>query len=445
MTPAGFRQGEIRWAVYDGDRLQHQDAFLLNIIDPPEPLPPGRFYYMCYTNQDLAFHLPELFEKTGELFARSGITGKGRYYKNDARRAALDPILQRKYGFTLFEISLWGGPLKDRKHYQDLVPAAIGADGREQAENCPTRLLDNPAALSRYRETVKEKLIVENTHAVILDFEPWSRPGRICFCPACLEAFGRQAGVDVAGLDAAGLKRQYRVEWTRFWTDITYRYMNMMAAAARAEIPGVEVWDYTYAFPYDDETALSKRFWSVPKDPRRNEDFLDASMISLYHLNGRKAFDQLELSRRHLKKSICSISLVSRSNANTGKYTSPDECLLPRQLGQKAVMTAALGHELFGIYPGHWIDGAVHVSLNKAARLIRTHEHYYFGGVRDDAALTVSVPAGTKRAHYAWTVHRAGAKKLLTPFNFSRQTLEFTVNGTAKIAVPPDDVSLREF
>lgn len=441
-TPKDFKNGEIRWAVYDGDDLQHQDSFQLELIEPPKPLPPGKFYYMCYTNQDIAFYSPEVFEKVASLFALTGITGKGRYYKSDARRAPLDEILHDKFGFTLFEISLWYGPLRSRKGYEDLIGPSVGPDGKPRNMNCPLQMSTNPQACEKYRQDVARKLITKNTKAAILDFEPWGQPGKGCFCDVCLAEFKKNFKINDEPLTARKIMDKYRKEWTLHWVNLSYRYMQMMAEAVRAMSPELEVWDYTYVFPYDDPEALIRRLWSIPKDPRRNEDFLECSMLSIYHLDGRKAFDQLELSRRNLKKGICSISLISRANANTGHYTAPEECLSPQQLYQKAVMTGALGQELFGIYPGHWIDGAVHVNLNRAARVVREHEKFYQDGTRNDSALKVNVNA--PRDAYACTIHQNGDELLVTLFNFTGKPLDFDVEKIGKVRVAPNDVELRQ-
>ncbi len=440
-TPPGFTSGQIQWAVYDDGELQHQDSFLLNLIESPAPLPPGKFQFMCYTSQDIAFYSPEIFRRIGELFARSGITGKGRYYKSDKRRAPLDEILRRDFGFTLYEISLWGGPLKGHQAYRELIGPAIGPNGKKLSENCPVQLVSSPEAVKKYAESAKEKLIIPGTKAAILDFEPWSRTAKFCFCDICLAEFKKNFRVADDPLTPETILKKYRTEWTSHWVSISYRYMKMMADAVRAAAPDMEVWDYTYVFPYNDADAMNQRLWYIPKNPQLNEDFLDASMLSIYHLDGRKAFDQVELSRKHLKKKICSISLISRANANTGNYTAPEECLSPQQLYQKAVMMGALGHEIFGIYPGHWIDGAVHVNLNRAAAVIRQHEQFYLDGIRRDEALKITTQAA--RDHYAYTIHEKNGTLLVTLFNFTASPLNFEVEKLGQITVPPQDVVLK--
>ncbi len=227
--------------------------------------------------------------------------------------------------------------------------------------------------------------------------------------------------------------------WIRHWLENTRNYQKMMADAVRHHAPHMEVWDYTYVFPYNDDDAMAKRQWSIPKDPRRCEDFIDCSMLSLYHINDRAALDQLELSRQYLNRQICNISLISRANEHAGRYTSPDECLSPQRLYQKAVLAGALGHELFGIYPGSWIDGSAHLSLNRAARDVRLREDFYVRGQRRDDARQVTAQAG--RDAFACLIHALDNRLLATLFNFTDAPVTAAIAGHGEVTVEPRGVS----
>lgn len=437
--PRSFTAGTVEWSVQDGDATVHRDAFRLVPQDLPPELPPGRFHFMCYSIQDIAFHDLGLVDRIGRLFARTGITSKGRYYKRDPRRCAVDDRLAG-HGFSFYEISPWSGPARNRNDFGAIVPAARDANGSELPMNCPAQLAASPEANQLYQAMLTESLIVENTHAAILDYEPWSAPGKYCFCPYCMDLFRTRAKLP-AGVELTPdiIKGKYRAQWVEHWLENTRLYMKMMADAVHKAGPQLEIWDYTYVFPYDDDEALSKRQWSIPKDPRRCEEFIDCSMLSLYHLNGRAALDQLELSRRHLQRQLCGISLISRANDHAGRYTSPEECLSPQRLYQKAVVAGALGHELFAIYPGSWIDGSAHVSLNRAAREVRLREDFYVNGKRRDDARKITTSA--KRDDFAVLIHERDHRLLATVFNFTDAPITATIERHGDVMVEAHGVA----
>ncbi len=437
--PRPFTAGTVEWSVLDGETTVHEDAFQLVAQELPPELPPGKFHFMCYSIQDIAFHDLDLVDRIGRLFTRTGIMAKGRYYKRDPRRCAVDDRLA-KHGFIFYEISPWGGPGRNRSDFGAFVPAARDANGNEMPLNCPAQLAASPEANKLYQAMLAESLIVENTRAAILDYEPWGATGKYCFCPYCLELFRTRAklAADIE-LTPNIIKREYRAPWVEHWLENTRLYMKMMADAIQKVGPQLEIWDYTYVFPYDDEEALSRRQWSIPKDPRRCEEFIACSMLSLYHINGRAALDQLELSRRHLRRRLCGISLISRANEHTGHYTAPDECLSPQQLYQKAVMAGALGHEMFAIYPGSWIDGSAHVSLNRAASDVRLREDFYVNGQRRDNARKIT--ANAKRDDFAALIHARDQQLLVTAFNFTDAPLTVTIAGHGDATIEPDGVA----
>ena len=429
----------IRWRLKNGDEVITEDAFDLVLLPEMPPLPPGRFHSHSYTLSDIAFSDTALLDRVAEVYVRSGVIGKGRYYAKYPEQHFIDERLRDKHGFILWEVSLWGGPFRSVGAYPD-VHAAVDANGKEQKFLCPTALTRSVEARKTYFDEVKKVLLP--CKAVVLDFEPWGIPAKGCFCAECIKAFNERFQLNCA--DGKEIKAEHNLEWAVFWTEQTERVITFMADSAREALPGVEVWDYTYLFEYADEKVLQQRWWSIPKDPRRNEAHLDGSMLSLYHVNGRKAFDLYEASRLNLKKKLCPISFISRHNSHLGSYTPVEDVLSPRQIYLKAVMTAAQGSEIFGIYPGSWIDGAFHVALNQATTEVRQREDYYFDGQRCEG-LTVTTDAPSE----AWcaTIHkRADGRKLATVINFSTKTIEVQLpeQGGA-MTVEPESVGYKEF
>lgn len=438
-----FQEGTVVWKAIDGETVRHEDKFQLKVLPLPPELPKGDYYAFAFTNQDIAFHNLDIFRRTAGLFKRSGLYGKGRYYRRDERRTKLDEVLLKEYGYKLWEISLWGGPQSGVEGCDD-IQKAIDANGKETNNCCLRSLARNQKAVATYWALIKKSLFDEGTVGAVLDFEPWGRPGRECFCKSCVSEFCKLHNLP-EDITPAEIKSKHSDDWARFWTTSSAMFMKMMADGFRAAVPGRPVWDYTYAFPYDSEEEMVKRFWSIPKDPRLNETFLEGSQLSLYHINGRAAFDAIRLSRRHLKKDVAQISLISRHNMTQERYTTVEETLFPAEIYQKAVMCGALGHEYFGIYPGHFIDGSMHVALNNAIRDVRLHEDFYKRGKDITDASTLNIKAEGKQADTAWTIHEAGNRKLATLFNFSAAPLTFQSPAFGTVTVPATGVAFKEF
>jgi len=433
-VPENFTSGEVKWQVKDGETLQHADKFMLKVIPEPPELPAGKFYAYCYMAQDIAFFDAEQVEAIGELFRRSGIQGKGRYYRHLHRRVKIDELWHKKYGMKLYDISVWSGPVYSVREYAKYAGQALDASGKNYNAVCPYALASEPAAREHFEKFLRSSLPPENTSAAILDFEPWGMTGKFCFCSRCITGFKKSAGIPPEiSLTGQEILKKYPEQWKMHWVKMTCVYQQMLADTLRKVLPGVEVWDYTYVFPYNDRTALAKRFWSIPKDPRLNEKSLDGSLLSLYHINGKKVIEQIDLSRRHLKKKISGIISLSRANKNTGSYTTPDEALSPLQITQKTLLLAALGHENMSIYPGHWIDGSMHVAINKAVRIARENERFYLNGIRCDDLVQVS--ASIPAADWGYTAWKNGNWILVTVFNFTGKPMQVRINGkTASVS-----------
>lgn len=188
---------------------------------------------------------------------------------------------------------------------------------------------------------------------------------------------------------------------------------------------------YTYFFPYDDDEALYRRFWSVPKDPRRAEPHVDVHLISLYHTNGRELVDQVRLLDKHMDKPIWGISAVSRVNAMQQGFTSPETTLSPRRLEQKLVLGAALGMEVHGLWPGRgWLDGQHLLAIGRAARTIWRHERFYFETTDVTAQRRVTPVGEVDREAWGHITHRTDeGSELTTLFNFTQRPLRFTLPG----------------
>ena len=164
-------------------------------------------------------------------------------------------------------------------------------------------------------------------------------------------------------------------------------------------------------------------------------------MLSLYHVNGRAADEQTLLSSQHLKKPICQASLISRSNLNSGNYTSPSECLSPEQIFQKAILFGAMGHTCYSIWPGLSIEATALTAMARAARFIRTYERFYLDGKLVDK---LSFIVDAKPEQYLTFVHEKDGKLLATMLNFTSKPMIFDVERLGKVTVAPNSAEVRE-
>jgi Concanavalin A-like lectin/glucanases superfamily len=429
--------GKIYWSVVNDGKESKKHPVVVKFIEPLTPAKAGKFMIMnFFIARDIAYHKPENFKKIAQLYKLSGMTGKGRSYKSHKRRCKLDNQLL-KDGFTLYEISLWYGPLRNKTLGG---PLAVDSKGKKSDKYlCPTALVASEEAMKKYEQAVKRRISVGKTQWAALDYEPWGKPTKLCFCRTCLASFKNKFGIKENNLTASLVKRKYKDQWARYWVENSALIIKMMSDALRKADPNIKVVEYTYFFQYNDPKALNRRWWSIPKDPRLNEKYLDESMLSMYHANGRKAFDLLNLSLNTLKKPVSVIASLSRANDSTGSYTTKEEALSPQQMRQKAVMCAALGVKTFGLWPGTCIDGMYHLALGRACRDIWKYEDYYFFGKRVDKLVSVVPVKALHRSDYAYTAWAKNGKILVTLFNFSRKPVKLKVGESKKIISVPAD------
>lgn len=432
--------GKIYWSVSSGAVESPKKSAIVKFIEPLKSAKAGKFMVMNYfLAGDMMYHNAENFKKVSELFKISGMTGKGRAYKSLKRRCKLEDQLLED-GFTLYEISLWYGPLTNKR--LGVSPAIDGRGKKSGKYVCPTELLNSDLAKEKYEKEVKNCISVGKTQYAVLDYEPWGVPSRACYCPVCLKAFKKKFSIK-EDLNASLIKRKYRNEWAKHWVDNSAGIIKMMCDALHEADPAIKVVEYTYLFQYNNPKKMNQRWWSIPKDPRLNEKYLDESMLSLYHVNGTKAFNLLNFSTKSLKKSVSVIASLSRAQGSTAAYTTEEEALSPRQLRQKAVMCAALGVKTFGLWPGTCIDGAYHVALGKACRDVWKYENYYFSGKRVDKLVKVVPAKPLRRNDYAYTAWQKDDKILVSLFNFSKKELSFQVGKNKKtVKVPADGYAL---
>ena len=442
--PDGFTEGNVTWAALDGEQVMYDDDFVLKVIPPLPVMPEGRFYYMSWLS---AFNYSEKnMRRFAELFKRVGLTGKGLFpnASTDEELLKKDAILKNEYGFKLFSVDLWDGPTRASKWerlFDGVIPRAVNKEGKaDENRLCDRQMVDSPRAYELYKSVVAKRLHPELVSVAMMDYEPWSAPANFCFCDYCLGEFRKENNLDHTPT-ADEILKDYRPQWAAFWTETCERWTEMMVRAFKEVGPNVEVWDYTYVFPYNDEKALNDRFFSIPKDVRRNEKYYDCSMLSLYHVNGRAAYEQTLLSSQHLKKPICQASLISRSNLNSGNYTSPSECLSPEQIFQKAILFGAMGHTCYSIWPGLSIEATALTAMARAARIIRTYERFYLDGKLVDK---LSFIVDAKPEQYLTFVHEKDGKLLATMLNFTSKPMIFDVERLGKVTVAPNSAEVRE-
>lgn len=424
-------EAPIRYAlIYDGEERPATEA-IVKRIDLPDPVAAdqrGAFHLFGYMMLQ-AFVPPDPAAQGTmlDMLEAVGLTGKGRFYSNRDPRSEFDHAAKRR-GFTLYEIALWGGPSEHQV-------AAGELDVEAWARNRAPHLRPNG-----------------DGEGVIFDYEPWGITYKDkSFTPEIREAFADRLGLEEVP-DRSEIRERYRREWTDFWLDVSAEVYAAMSTAVKTQHGGADPTRiaYTYFFPYDDENRLYRRFWSVPKDPRRAEPYVDVHLISLYHTNERELVDRVAVSQKHLEKPIWGISAVSRVNAVQQGFTSPETTLSPARLEQKIVLGAAVGMEVHGLWPGRgWLDAKHLVAMSNASRFIWPREVFYFDGLRDDDAAIVAAAEFLGRDDWAYTAHQhPDGRVLVSVFNFTDRPQRFDAacgDRTISLEVSPHGYEVAEF
>ena len=409
----------------------------LKFLPPPPRVPEdekGRFHAFGYLMlQTFAYPDRDLWAPTADLLSRVGLTGRGRFYsgKNGQYRRDFDRYV-RERGFTLYEIGLWAGPNR-----YDMAA--------------------NPEATTEAYASKRGHRMrgLKEGEPVIFDYEPWGVTYKArAFAKPIRAAFGQQLGLETPPTRSE-IRTEYRREWTDFWLDVCNNVYGAMSEVVvrhhrDPEAPRVA---YTYFYPYDDEAALYRRFWSIPKDPRMAEesDHVDVHLISLYHTNDRELVDQTRLSQKHLDRPIWGISAIGRVNP-IHHFATPENSLSPQRIEQKFVLTGALGMERQGIWPGRgWFDAAYLAGIGNASRFIWRHEDFYFDGERVNNTVSVIPQSPADREDWAHLVHRhEDGRLLVTAFNFTDRELSLRAkdpetNDSAEISVEPRGYATHTF
>lgn len=422
----------IDWGLVVNGQEVAKEPFTLRFLPPLPPVADrGRFEVMNYfLVNGMAFHDPALQEDMADLFSRSGMTAKGRFYSHDRRRVAFDNFLKGR-GFTLYNISLWQGPFSKQAASlveQGLARPSITAAGEpDPTHPCPTDVIHNESFQEGYREMVRHRLSAsQDGEWVVFDSEPWGVPSNFCFCEQTLADFRSQYPVE-GKLTPERLKDEYREQWTLFWLDMMTEIFRVWSEAVHAANPTLKISEYTYVFDYDDPN-LTRRFFDIPKDPRRIEAHVDETMLSIYNFHGRNLFDSLSQNLEVLDKPITPIALLARPH-ELMSYGTPQGSLSPQRIYQRAVLVAALGCERMALYPGTFIDGAYHQALGRASRLIWEHEPFFFDGERCDEKISITPKSGPQDAEeFAYVLHERGGAYALTLFNFSENEQSYEID-----------------
>ncbi|WP_308983326.1 LamG domain-containing protein [Thalassobacterium sedimentorum] len=404
-------QAPIRYGLYyNGVEHDLTEATVKFLSPPPAVIPSeqGRFEAFGYFIMT-AFAYPDenLWASTADLLYNIGLRGKGRFYSGSKGQVRVDfDSYLKKRGFTLYEIGLWGGP----DQYD------MASDPQTTTANYLSRKYGEVANLGQ-------------DEPVIFDFEPWSVPRKALEMDEMLANYADWMNLAAVPSKEEILASQER-DWIDYWIHVSNDVYGAMAELVDTYHPDPDAprVAYTYLFPYDDEEALYTRFWSIPKDPRLTEqyDLVDVHLLSLYHVNDRELFDQVQLSQTYLQNPIWGISAIARVSP-AQDFATVENSLSPQRIEQKFVMTAALGMERQGIWPGRgWIDGAFLVSIGNASRFIWQYEQFYFDGI--DASQQFNLTPNAELSHDAWayTAHEYEGQQLVTVFNFTDH--EITLN-----------------
>ncbi|HWL51577.1 MAG TPA: carbohydrate-binding family 9-like protein [Chthoniobacteraceae bacterium] len=247
----------------------------------------------------------------------------------------------------------------DLKPYLEANPGEqlVRHDGSRHPEWLCTSLLLNerwPVAQAAIVRLMKEN----GYQSACYDYEysPWRGP-HSCFCPRCLNAFGREKGIEEA-LSPEVIEARYRPQWDDYMARQAARVMARMRQAVKEAVPG----GFLTVF-------------SLPQSPRT---------VSVYGVDWRYVAEEggADVVQIGTSGSWETMIPTSRAVGKTpimyGVWIQPyqPDHLIPAQVATKAELLRRVLDSNYGVlfYDRATMDGASWVNIGEITRLVADHE-----------------------------------------------------------------------
>jgi len=420
----------VYWHLVNNHMHSRNSEILVKVLPPlPKSPNPQGFPLLHWQLIDVFFHDAKLLDQTLSRFEE--INTRGCIFERTSSDSHVNRVQQtmRERGWSMMCTVTYTNPLSMPDTWMPRtikMKRAVGPDGKPiDDRRCPHYILNDSDFGREYKRFMTAHVAkLRQGELSWIDFEPFGYTKRLCFCDECLDDFAKHIGLSRAQLGPRGeILATHGDRWVAFWADRFTAVVKLAADLAREVNPGCPIAIYDYAWEVDKPRRLKYQLAGCPLDAVRVDAVVDIHGLSFYSLNGKEAFDRIDVNRRALKKKVLMMPSLSRPHGTMGGYTSEEAAISPHTMRAKLIYAAASGCDGINFYPGWGIDGMYFVTINRALAEIAAVEAFYTRGRRVDETVTASVPnypdgARFVRERLGLRAHRLDGKTLVTVFNF---------------------------
>lgn len=328
-----------------------------------------------------------------------------------------------KYGLSLINNLFWEFHGKKT----DTVPQAVNFDGSvNNALVCPTAMLaDNGAGLLANREKMISD-IKGGSNGVVWDLEGpfcW----KICFCKACIESFGKFAGIDTAGLTPKLIREKYNSQWIRFCCNQTSEMCRIIREEFRRINPEAKFGFYS-GLPSFDTMESYRADWE------KAAEHIDLALLS-YYTNSYSSLD--DTFNAGMKKHITALKKIAAEKGNdlqvwatlTPGYLRNSSMVPPPELIKlKVLRSFASGADGVSFWWWGPFDGDYYDQLARAAEITGKYEKFFLAG---EAPVSLQITP-QKKGRYSVFTAKVENKEFILFLNHGTTALEFAVTNPEK-------------
>ena len=470
FIPERYESGKeyvIYYHAENGELKGREKQFTLRILPPMRKTPnPKRFRSYLWTVNDINFYDMNLVERVVRKYEEAALAGRRRMTGGREEIERVDRFLTQRGWFMFAKMGDWGFSRSESR--------AIGVDGKPAPYGtrhgyCPTHVVTDKGFFQEHVvSTARDHLTIsaeggrvklEDGEYVFLDFEPWSVPGKYCFCERCRKRFSRMFNIPLNKIQTGqDILTNYSKEWGRFWVWLCDEIIRRHTEAVKQVNPTFKNFLYCYALHFENPEAAEKYLFSIPLDTRMNQKHMDVLGLSFYHIRGKRAFDLIDINARALETPVYTMPLMGGSGPFITAWGSfiEDEILSPAAMRGHILTVAASGAAGVIPYQGRYMDGMYFLKIDQALGEVAVVEDFYMDGKRRDETVSfeglvqywmnyhVDDGGGPPDAFIrsGWPdyigirAHELNGNLLLTVFNFHRQksaSLGLKIRGSEKV------------
>jgi hypothetical protein len=300
---------------------------------------------------------------------------------------------------------------------------ALDANGKPPsfAMACPTYMEQNGelyySTMDQFYGWAARNMTI---NGVVNDFEVAGTTVDYCYCPRCMTAFAKYAGLDEKNLSPRIAREEHLPKFKEFRVHQNAQIVRNWITLARAAGPGKEAIVCGVYVPAGDEKYHERFLDEEGNDIRLYDDVTDAHWPMMYY-NGEGLYQALSSTRKALKKPVVPL-LGANWDIGMNKF-SPDRT----ELNVLAcLMNATQG---YGFYTGNFFDGKDWQTMAGLARLAANVEDVLLDG--EDISSKVKVSGLAARSTCFWRAYRYKDRVLFAVINYdpTPATPDFDLSG----------------